>query len=611
MPPKFQLEDILESTESVERPVGSQIRLEDILETGPVAVGGGGMFTSGPGGVPFVVEREELERGKGAKTVGRLALEAGSGVALAAAGPYLAGPALAVKLGRYGQTALRGIGAFIGEASGSLEAEFFDPSEHPIRRAFGTGLAGLFGEAVIGAKGVKALRGGTELEEGAEEAIEAIAKRGGVLLPGRASKHRGIDILETISEKSFTGGKAVGETLKESQRIARDLFDEFVDDFRRLGNREDIGELAQNVILDRGDAAKAMGKRMFGALDEVIDPSVKEVVNYQPLHKLAKEVLKENAAGLGDPKVSRLARRILTKPKFSVSFKEAQALRSDLLGIGRSGSDFIAGKGQAAGKRFAHVLDEEMEVAAKRLGVHGQWRGANKFWREDVHETFGSGIIKSLMKKEPEAVFQSIIRNQRPGTVRKVRELIKDDEVWGAVQGQFLVDAAAKHADSTGMINAKALTREFKKLGDDTLKEIFPEAADRVALKRVIRTMELTQKEIGEGIPGGMFIQLAQAGAMIKVGLAMTGGGTAGLGAAGVIVIGPALFAKLLTNPRTARWLTTGIKAKPGTEAAVRAFGQITALLAKEGIFTEQQAEAPRGPQTLLGGAAHLAGPVQ
>ncbi len=108
-----------------------------------------------------------------------------------------------------------------------------------------------------------------------------------------------------------------------------------------------------------------------------------------------------------------------------------------------------------------------------------------------------------------------------------------------------------------------------------------------VVLRSVSRTLEFTQGKASVEGTGRVLIQLTQGTA---AGAVFTLSGGPG---ASVILFGPALAARLLTNPTFARWLTIGLKAKPGSPAAQGAFGQMVALAARQGAAIEP-AEEPQ-----------------
>ena len=82
-----------------------------------------------------------------------------------------------------------------------------------------------------------------------------------------------------------------------------------------------------------------------------------------------------------------------------------------------------------------------------------------------------------------------------------------------------------------------------------------------------------------------MFIQLTQAGAAIGL---LSGGFTT---EAGVILLGPAGIARVLTNPKMVNLMRKGIKLNPGSKAAYTNASQIIGAMISNNIISQDEGE--------------------
>jgi hypothetical protein len=524
-----------------------------------------------------------------AEEVARLGLELAGGVGAVALTKGRAAPAVAARIapavGRFAPNVARGLAAFGGGAAGSLASETFDPSEEPFKRAAIAGAAEATGEAMLGPAISRVFGGGTSksLVPGGAEFVEDALAAGLIPSPGRASTNRAIDITEAIGESSFFGGSTL---LKASQKVT-DLFDnvvkEFVDTFRRGASKEAIEDLTSEAIENSSHAFREAGTTLYNEMDRLISETA--AVDFAPLIKRIEEA---KGRGLDPSAANRISRLIKNRvAEFGTGnlmpFAQAHQIRSELLGIGRQSQALIAAKAPALGKELSGVIDDAMETAAKKAGggIETAWRNADKFWREGK-EVFNSNIIKALTRREPQSVFAAL-RRADPRTIRKVRNTLKNEDLWKDIQGQFLLDMMQKSETKLAEVSGEKFLRSLKNFGDDALREIF--SRDEITgLRRVLRNLDIAQGKIGEGIPGRIFIQLAQAGAAgkglgIMFGLSSSTGGQAAAG----ILAGPAVAAKLFTNKKFIKWATLGVSLKPGTKQAINAFSQMMALAIAEG----------------------------
>ena len=105
-----------------------------------------------------------------------------------------------------------------------------------------------------------------------------------------------------------------------------------------------------------------------------------------------------------------------------------------------------------------------------------------------------------------------------------------------------------------GKVDANYILKEFQKFGDDVLvKSGLFSAREVRQFENLLDALSVAQqKAVGEGIPGAIFIQLGQAGALMGL---LSGIFTVPSAA---IVFGPSVIGRLFTNPKTVEFIKKG-----------------------------------------------------
>jgi len=542
-----------------------------------------------------IISPEDLE----GKTLGeiakdpenqRLALELGLMTLGSVIAPQIALPAAATRFPRAAQFLSRVAGAGTGGFLGSLAAEARDPTEKPLETATRAGAAGLVGETV-GGLAVKA--GGKflapfkeRLVAGAKAAANMVAKRGGLITPGRLSESRLIDTAESVAGASIFGGGRIKEVSDEAIDISRGIADDFVESFSTGATREDTSLLVQDAIQEGVDTFKELGRSLYGKVDELTGAAR---VDITATKKLADQLLAKSEKGLGSPDVSKIVNKIKSKGDI-VSFEEAQALRSDLLGVVRAKEKgLVAGKGEATAKRLVPTVDRAMQDGARGISDEAltAWRTANAHWKSGS-KTFNDRIIKNLATRSPDGLFNTAFKTNNPATIRKIKSIVGDKKAWQEIQGQWTRDVFEKSSNELGELSGTKLLRQIKRWGDGgSLKEIMsPEQI--INMRQVARTLQIAEAQASREKVGSIAIQLLQVGAAGTI-FSLNENKAQGAGTAAAIIFGPAIIAKALTNKSFARWLTVGVKAPPGSAQGVKAAARLTAILEKEGAVRREE----------------------
>lgn len=532
------------------------------------------------------------------KALGRGALEVTAGVSAAAPIPG----------GRPAAIFLRMLAAGVAEAGGSVAAESFDPSADPIAAAKRAAIRGVAGQGVgevLTKIGSAVIRPSESLIPGAKRTAGIIAKGGGRTLPGLISDNRTLDLMQGIADASFFGGATVKRIKQEAIGIVdRAVFD-FVGKFRSLGGTKlDTSEVIQDIVKGGITAFGAEARSIARVIDKL---SPEPIVSYTGVKRLAEKLLKESEAGLGS--ASALVKKVIKKPD-SVSFEEAQILRSELLSVGRTSGPgiFDPKAASVAARRLAGVVDATMEKAARGLGTKAalkSWRDLNAFWKAGSDE-FNSSLMKTIVDSDPDVVFDTLIKAAKPSNIIRLRNIIVKTEVgfrprtksgkpmsliaaagrskrWEAIQGEFFRRALFNSTDTAENLVGSKLVSELRKFGPAASRELFPVGTKLDEFREFAVALQTTQRGAQE-TTGRVFVQLKQAGAIGQIGGLFLGAtGAIGMFPAAMIIIGPAMLGKLFANRAFAKAMTFGLKAPAGSAQMVRALSQAIAVASQFG----------------------------
>ena len=452
-----------------------------------------------------------------------------------------------------------------------------------------------------------------DLVKGAEDAIEQITAKGGVITPGLASKHKIIDTLENIADSAIIGSTKINRTREDAINIATDNLTNFVSGLTKTAD-DDIVSAVVKEVLEEGDTAwRVSTDSAYKAIDASIVKNAQKIKNLfyagkgqvVPTNVNVKDLkfvniksfkkLAESMKGLDvlDPRRTQLINKIL-KLDDNVSFALASNLRSEL--IEQGGAYLTKGtttskKLKGTAKTLAGSLDNSMETAARNLDEEtlGVWRTANKLYK-DGSKVWNDKFIIQLTKADPDDVFNLVIKGAKPKRIEKLRKLILSSEdgkkTWDNVQGEFYKRILSNSLEKE-VYSGKKIVDSIKKFGidDRALKQLFPDQAWK-KFQSYARTLAITQGDVGERTGGGMFIQLAQGG----LPFAFTQGGKVGMGYTALVLGTPKVLAEIFSNPTMAKALTVGLKAKPKTAQAFRVVSQLLTQAVGAGIMSEDEA---------------------
>lgn len=543
----------------------------------------------------------------------RLGTEIGFAVGGAITGGTLAGARLILRPAL--QTLYRSLGAGVGQATGAgIASTTFDPKEElskDVLRAFAQGATFEAVGAAIPAlikkirfKGIKTTKEADEAEKviadqktkmkGAEyskyDEELASALKEGQLTPGLQTENRFIDILENVTEKSLFGGGSLIKARKGAQTLTNKFVDDYISNYGNV-TRNDYGELLQSTIKNNVDEFKIAARGMY---DDLTLKSKGVKVDITDIKKEANKLIDEAKYTKGLQKDAlKVPQTILNLPD-QIPFNAANQIRSQFLGITRSSNELISGQSQRYAANLADKITKALDDMSKApLSAEAKlaYNKAQSFYKEGA-EIFNDKIIRNLVRNESDQVFKNVIKPERPNIIDKVSKVIartknpiERDILEKNLQGSLLFDLQSESIKRYNNLNGDFLLKNLNKYGDTVLNKVFkPQELKQV--RSLLETLKIAQqKTVGEGVPGGVFIQLTQAGALFGLG---TGIAT---GPAAAILIGPAVIAKLFTNPKFVSFLKRGFQLNPGSPEYYKWGTRLINAMLLENLIDQEEAD--------------------
>ena len=543
----------------------------------------------------------------------RLGTEIGFAVGGAMTGGTLAGARLILRPAL--QTLYRSLGAGVGQATGAgIASTTFDPKEElskDVLRAFAQGATFEAVGAAIPAlikkirfKGIKTTKEADEAEKviadqktkmkGSEyskyDEELALALKEGQLTPGLQTENRFIDILENVTEKSLFGGGFLIKARKGAQTLTNKFVDDYISNYGNV-TRNDYGELLQSTIKNNVDEFKIAARGMY---DDLTLKSKGVKVDITDIKKEANKLIDEAKYTKGLQKDAlKVPQTILNLPD-QIPFNAANQIRSQFLGITRSSNELISGQSQRYAANLADKITKALDDMSKApLSAEAKlaYNKAQSFYKEGA-EIFNDKIIRNLVRNESDQVFKNVIKPERPNIIDKVSKVIartknpiERDILEKNLQGSLLFDLQSESIKRYNNLNGDFLLKNLNKYGDSVLNKVF-KPQELKQLRSLLETLKVAQqKKVGESVPGGVFIQLSQAGALLGLGTGVAAGPAA------AILIGPAVIAKLFTNPKFVSFLKRGFQLNPGSPEYYKWGTRLINAMLLENLIDQEEAD--------------------
>jgi hypothetical protein len=550
---------------------------------------------------------------------------------------YWALKEVAQPLARYG---------VIGLGTGAVPLLFGKPMSEAVQTALYTAV----GEMIGGGAG--------KIDEGRAKVVNALSRS--MSPQGETAGH----VLETLGQKTTVGELTGSEALKRMEDSLRPrLWEGRIGRIQREGEEAISGELLsqepriaeagqvrrrleeppawlntvegdvphpaqliQNEIETKRVAMKRIVDTPFKEVDELIAGARPDAapgrpspyVNISKAQADAHEMLAEaKRAGLSTEGGLGILTDIISKND-SLSFQDAQRLRSDLLAIPRQSADIMPNKARQYADRLIPVIDAAMQRTAMDHGgeVYTKWRQANaghKAWAE----RFDNEVVQRIMQAGPDDIMGTIAKPASPYDIRAAREAIDNPVIWGDVQSSWLrttlEDPAIKDT-LTEKVNGKVLLDRLTKFNKEgALGELFP-GGHGDTLLTLAKSLAQIQRG-GGAAPWNRVVQQVSRGGGLALVLGyehmhqQASGQYARyerevkpsrspwpyvLGAPITIMLSPFVLSRIFSSQKLTRAMLEGTKASPSFQRRVEIAGGIMGLLAEEGLLSQEQEQAQR-----------------
>ena len=532
------------------------------------------------------------------------------------------------------QLAKSSAGSAFGSGVGAVAAQPFDPKEDIVKEVTRASIEGALGEAVgapIGIKVVNALTAKLSpkiqlLESAAaaedilktqkakilanpeaydDELIKAAGKA--VITPALKTDNRLIDLSQGIVEKSILGSGEIIGPKRAAQAVTESALNDFVKPLVNNTDATQTGRLFIDALTDSKELFRAQAKTAYGLLDQEVaklgNSRVVDITKYN--QALQKELNSLPKGGVNTPNAKALLEKNIYKDKDGnfinkVTFSEANGLRSDILALGRDLTAKDSAKFIGAQKLISNELTNSINKAVVPNTLKNTYLKVNNFYKEGL-KNYNDRIIETILSKQDgKDAFKVIISGADKGetveaTLKSIDKIFKNNpskakELKDSLKGTVLDDMIKKSYFDDGQYGPTFSAKKMNAYMEgktETFEKLFGKNSREYGqLKKLQTAVSVAHGKISKegGLPGGVFIQLTQAGAATTV-LSFNQDATGLTGAAGIL-LGPKVVGKLLVNPKFNKLLTEGLSANDGTKAGI-AFRQLVGRMINDKLIPE------------------------
>jgi len=430
------------------------------------------------------------------------------------------------------------------------------------------------------------------------------------LTPAFKTNNQTINVLENIFSKSLFGGGQYAKRYRSSKligdRVASDIVESLTEG-SEVANKSELGSLFFKTFTQGEQLFKTQSDVLFKEVDKILGSQKnKSLINIYGKDGLDEVVSSLNAninrSGLDTnpniqimSKLSEKLRLVDNTAQGKLSFAETAAIRSDLAAhkeIMKITAPTSANDLNPVISKLDEMLDTNIlkksgmdPAAADALDV------AREFYKGGK-DIFQRGTIVALLNKGAKqtadlgSIFMNVTKGNKTDLLQRLTDEIdrlptvtkgKDDLYGKAVtQGQaealkdslrghflknMLSESIEDNAQFGRFIGASKFVGQLEK-NKDALRVLYKDPKSIEKLKDIQKVLGFAQGEISDikGIPGGMLIQMKQAGAagtVMQLGPSLLFPGAAGAAAAsGAIVpalgilIAPKYFGKAMLDPK-------------------------------------------------------------
>ena len=407
------------------------------------------------------------------------------------------------------------------------------------------------------------------------------------LTPGVKSSNRTLEIIENIAQKSIIGGGAISTRYQAAKEIGDLIAKDVLSEFSAGASEAEIGRLFFESLGGARGAFETTKNQLYKNVDDILirkGAKTTEVIPVNTLRNTLDDIRSVYTEG-GMPEV--LAQRLGSITKNiearagKYSFSQLDSLRKLL--VDDLGTPISKLGREQTGKLIKSIDDILTDKALKDIvpeeAVEALFK-ANKFFREG-NDVFTRGVTSTLLKNagqdgliigkdakamqnvfkqvagqdnvmSAKAIFREIdaltgksvpqgdgfkaIKMLDPQTGKPLLTLEEGNKLKEAIRGHYLSNAMDAALTTNAQFGKFYSAEKFiNQLGKKPqLRKFLFQGDDATKLKNLQNTLAFAQGDLSRlpGLPGGIFIQLKQAGAAGQI-LQLGQAGT--IGVAGVL----------------------------------------------------------------------------
>ena len=461
----------------------------------------------------------------------------------------------------------------------------------------------LAGSGIVGGINRIAKAVSPSIREGVGKAQELISPKGGSLSGAQVAESAPIELAEAFA-RSGAGGKHAFIQLDKSNAKA---LDSITDDIINAASSKPmsdlrVGKLFQSAVKRGEDAHSYASTQLYANFDNAIFGK-NIAVDAEPIKQIASSI-KSRLASINNVGKTEAGGKLIDSleglpPK--LSFSTAHELRSSLLQTIRDlKSSGTEGRAIMNATIAVKRLEAEMETSAKAAGpeLYKQYRGASEFYKSGK-AAFDNDVIVKLMETQPERVGESLFASGNVSEVIKAKQALVEAQRFAAQNPSSIKKIDAENIFNRmqagylrGMFGAKGTTNpQGETVGLNILKELSTSKTDRTfnvlfspeqkqAISEFGSAAQLALRNKPSGF--GTLAPIVQASAALDLASGTAGGPSTNSPFADIgILVSPYVLATMLTSPKTAQMLITGLKLPAGSQALASISAKLTAEAAK------------------------------
>ena len=424
------------------------------------------------------------------------------------------------------------------------------------------------------------------------------AKKG--LTPGMKTESRFLDTMENIASKSFFGAEELIGRKEALAFIGQTAQKDYIENLTKGLDKTDLGTLFFDSITGAQNARKAYFKGQYDGLDALVrselglrtEQAVPKLIEGKPILDSLNTYVKDLQLPSKDllSLQKDISKRLVDK---RFDFKALEQLRGELIANSRDAYRTGNSKMGQAYDKMRQSIDDllDNQELLKKYNIPESAVKQVKRIRQEYRETqplFEDGILADILKKGNkdggvDEIFNAIVKGKsKPELIKVTKDKIdslvsrgyldkaKAVELSDSLKGQYLsniferskLGSQAGSPLYTNFIDAAKVAENLEGTVDakKTYNLIFRDANERKDLDKLLKNLAYSQGTIDKktGLPGGVFIQLKQAGAIGNALSYGAAGNLTGLLAdkgLATILIAPAAFTKIMLNPKVNKLL--------------------------------------------------------